>query len=66
MAGTQILGFVSRLHLDRTDPSKILHEVPIARLSMRRQFVATWRKSAYLPAAARLLVKYLEEAGSPA
>lgn len=66
MAGTPILGFVSRLHLDRTNPSKILHEVPIARLSMRRQFVATWRQSAYLPAAARLLVKYLEEAGVPA
>lgn len=65
MAGTQILGFVSRLHLDATDSSKILHEVPMARLSMRRQFVASWRKAAYLPAAARLMVKYLEEAQAP-
>ena len=64
MEGTDLLGFVSRLHLQRSGRATGLRELPVAGLTMRRHFVATWRKSAYLPAAGRLLVKLLADAGS--
>jgi DNA-binding transcriptional LysR family regulator len=62
--GTELLGFVSRLHLQRAGRASGLREIPVAGLAMRRHFVATWRKSAYLPAAAGLLIRLLAEAGS--
>ena len=64
MAGTELLGFVSRLHLLRTGRASSLREIPVAGLAMRRQFVATWRRSAYLPAAAGLLTRLMADAGS--
>lgn len=64
MAGTELLGFVSRLHLQRTARASGLREIPASGLAMRRHFVATWRKSAYLPAAAALLIRLLAQAGS--
>jgi DNA-binding transcriptional LysR family regulator len=64
MAGTELLGFVSRLHLHDGGRGIGLRELPVAGLTMRRRFVASWRKSAYVPPAARLLVRLLTEAGS--
>ena len=64
MTGTELLGFVSRLHLQRTGRASGLREIPVTGLAMRRHFVATWRRSAYLPAAAGVLVRLLADAGS--
>ena len=64
MKGTDLLGFVSRLHLLGNGRASALREIAVPGLAMRRHFVATWRKSAYLPAAAELLIRLLADAGA--
>lgn len=62
MAGTELLGFVSRLHLRQTATASYLREIPVEGINMRRYFVSTWRKSAYLPSASRRLISLLKQA----
>lgn len=64
MAGTHLLGFVSRLHLDAARPGHGLREILVTGLTMRRQFIAACRKSKYLPPAALLLVDLLAQEGA--
>ena len=66
IAETGLLSFVSRHHLEPSDGRSPLREVPLKETTMRRRMVVTYRESAYLLPAARLLISFLNEAGRSA
>ncbi|KQW37727.1 LysR family transcriptional regulator [Rhizobacter sp. Root404] len=63
IAETGLLSFISRHHLDPSDARSPLREVPLKETTMRRRMVVTYRESAYLLPAARLLISFLKDAG---
>lgn len=63
IAETGLLSFISRHHLNASDPRSPLREVPLSETTMRRRLVVTYRTSSYLLPATQLLISLLEKVG---
>ena len=63
IAGTELLGFFSRYHLQQEPATPALREVPQPRLTMRRRLVVTRRAGAYVAPAVLLLQALLADTG---
>lgn len=63
MTDSELLGFMSRLNLStpRYPAANWLREVPVPGLAMQRHFIGCWRRTGYVPAAARILLQQFQD-----